>query len=136
MAATRGHYHVRDCILPLAHLADPCTALESVGLIPSAPSLRPADLLSSAAIPGRMAALDIGVTSPDAMGAGDDCCETTFARKRRDYSRFLREMEEEQGHYRRQRHHVIRLPVIAALSHLWVRAPAEAKFGVIDGVTE
>ena len=44
-----------------------------------------------------MAALDIGVTSLDAMGAGDDCCETMFARKRRDYSRFLREMEEEQG---------------------------------------
>lgn len=50
--ATKGHYHVRDEMLCLAHLADPSTTPEAIGLIPSAPALRLADLLTSAAIPG------------------------------------------------------------------------------------
>ena len=59
--ATRGHYGVRDEVLKLAHLADPSSATEALGLIPSAPALRPADILTSAALPGRLAALDIGL---------------------------------------------------------------------------
>ena len=94
--ATTGHYDVRNAILPLAHLADSSTSLEPLGLIPSHPSLRPADLLCSAAYPGRLAALDVGVTSPDASGAGDDCCENMYQRKRGDYRQHLKELEIDQ----------------------------------------
>ena len=80
-AATKDHYNVRDATLPLTHLADPSAAVEATGLIPSAPALRPADILTSAALPGRLAALDIGISSPDAAGAGDDCCAAMFQRK-------------------------------------------------------
>ena len=91
--ATKGHYNVRDAVLPLAHLADSSTAVEAPGLIPSAPALRPTDLLVSAAIPGRLAALDIGIISPDAAHAGDDCCQAMFARKKGDYLLWLSELE-------------------------------------------
>ena len=77
---------MRDETLVLVHLADPAASVETVGLIPSAPALRPADSFTSAAIPGRLAALDIGVTSPDAAGAGDDCCDAMYRRKRADYA--------------------------------------------------
>lgn len=94
--ATKGHYAVRDEILPLAHLADPSTTIETLGLIPSAPTLRPADILSSAALPGRLAALDIGVCCPDASGAGEDCCANMYDRKRKDYKPHLVELEVQQ----------------------------------------
>ena len=84
---------MRDAVLVLAHLADPTAAVESIGLIPSAPALRPADILTSAALPGRMAALDIGVTNPDAAGAGDDCCDAMYNKKRADYAAYLPELE-------------------------------------------
>ena len=74
--ATKGHYECRDCVLELAHLADPRAEAETRGLIDSSPSLRPADVLSAAVFPGRLAALDVGVTSPDRSGLGDDCCES------------------------------------------------------------
>ena len=73
------------------------TALETVGLIPSAPTLRPADLLNSAAVPGRLAALDVGIISPDANNAGEDCCQSMFARKRHDYAKYLDELEQREG---------------------------------------
>ena len=84
---------MRDAALVLAHLADPTAAVETLGLIPSAPALRPADILTSAALPGRMAALDIGVTSPDAAGAGDGCCDAMYNRKRADYAAHLPDLE-------------------------------------------
>ena len=93
--ATRGHYSVRDAVLPLAHLADPRTSVEPRGLVPSAQALRPADILSSAALPGRLTALDIGIASPDASGAGDDCCDAMFQRKRYTYRNYLHELENE-----------------------------------------
>ena len=74
--ATRGHNGIRDVVLNLSHLSDSCARPEVLNLIPSHATLRPADILTSAALPGRLAALDIGVTSPDCAGAGDDCCET------------------------------------------------------------
>lgn len=64
-----------------------------MGLIPSVPTLRPADILTSAALPGRLAALDIGVTSPEAAGAGDDCCEAMARRKRCDYQMHFAELD-------------------------------------------
>ena len=71
--STRGHNGVRDQLLGLATLGDPCSVCEPPGLVPSRPGLRPADILSSAAF-ARQAALDVGVASPDAAGAGDDAC--------------------------------------------------------------
>ena len=56
------------------------------------PSLRPADVLTSAAIPGRLAALDVGVASPDAAGAGDDCAQAMFVTKRGTYAAHLGEL--------------------------------------------
>ena len=38
------------------------------------------DILTSAALPGRLAALDIGITSPDAARAGVDCCHAMYCR--------------------------------------------------------
>ena len=92
--ATRGHNCVRDAVLQLSHLADPCARTEVLNLIPSHPALRPADILTSAAYPGRLAALDIGISSPDSSGAGDDCCEAMRAKKVRDYADHLEELEE------------------------------------------
>lgn len=86
--ATRGHYAVRDDILQLTHLADPSADTETSGLIDDAPLLRPADIFTSAAIPGRLAALDIAVTSPDCSGAGDDCCEAMYEKKKKKYEEF------------------------------------------------
>ena len=92
--ATRGHNKVRDVVLQLAHLADPSASSEPLNLIPSAPMLRPADVLTSAAFPGCLAALDIGVSSPDSSGAGDDCCESMRARKCNDYADYLLELQD------------------------------------------
>ena len=90
--STRGHYAVRDAVLPLVHLADPHVTLETPELIPNAPGLRPADLFSDSALPGGSAALDIGICSPDASGAGSDCCASMFARKREHYANHLDDM--------------------------------------------
>lgn len=63
-------------MLEVCHLADPSAETEIRNLFPDAPTLRPADIFTSAAFPGRMAALDIGICCPDANGAGLDCCDS------------------------------------------------------------
>lgn len=90
--ATKRHFDVRDVVLQLTHLADPRAGVEAPGLIPSAPALRPADILTSAAYPGRLAALDIGISSPEASGAGSDCCAAMFDKKVRNYGPHLAEL--------------------------------------------
>ncbi len=87
--STRGHNRVRDSTLQLVHAADPSAETEVTGLIPEAPSLRPADIFTMAAIPGCQAALDIGICSPDACGAGADCCESMFQSKMGTYREHL-----------------------------------------------
>ena len=42
-----------------------------------------------------MAALDIGIASPYATGAGPDCCEAGYQRKLHDYRQFLDELTSE-----------------------------------------
>ena len=79
---THGHYGARDKVFDLVQLADPTATTEVPELIPSNPALRPADIYTEAAIPGTRAALDIGICSPDASGAGLDCCESMHKRKR------------------------------------------------------
>jgi hypothetical protein len=90
--ATRGHYAVRDCVLHLAHLADPTAECEVPGLVASAPMLRPADVLTAAAFPGRLAALDVGVTSPHRPAAGDDACAAMHASKLAVYAPYSAEL--------------------------------------------
>ena len=67
--------------------------MEAVGLVPSQPDLRPADVLTRAAIPNRLAALDIGIKNPDATGAGADCVQTMHEDKLKYYSAVLPELE-------------------------------------------
>ena len=89
---THGHYDARDQLLLAVHLADPGATPEAPEIIASHPALRPADIFTSAAIPGGMAALDVGIASPDAAGAGDDCVETMWRRKRGAYAEHFDEM--------------------------------------------
>ena len=79
--ATRKHHAVRDVIFEFSKTADDATEREPQDLVPSRPGLRPADVLSSAAIPGRVAALDVGVASPFSPSAGTDAAAHMFARK-------------------------------------------------------
>ena len=81
--ATRGHYAVVRELVRGLKLADPSTTTEPRGL--TATQARPADILTSAAVPGRSAALDVCVASPNASHAGGDAAETAFRRKLRRY---------------------------------------------------
>ena len=63
--ATRGHNAVREQLHKVASGADPASETEPLGLIPSNPALRPADVFTSAAAPGRLSALDVGICSPE-----------------------------------------------------------------------
>ena len=74
--STRGHNEVRDCLLDFARLADSTSEPEVLGLIASAPGLRPADVLTKALGESQSTALDVGVAAPGAHGAGDDCTES------------------------------------------------------------
>jgi len=78
--STRGHNALRDTVFTFAKIADPSAELEPENLIPSRPRDRPADVLT-AAVPGCVAALDIGVASPAAAAAGDDAAEAMWRRK-------------------------------------------------------
>ena len=98
-ASTHGHNQVRDALLGLAALADGSAAVEPPGLVPSRPTLRPADLLTTAAF-GRLAALDVGVTCPDSAGSGSDACVAMHASKLHEYAGVLEELAEEGVQYR------------------------------------
>ena len=58
---------------------------------------QPADILTSAALPGCWAALDVGVTSPEAGGAGVDCCVAMHRSMRHAYVAHVHELEVVQG---------------------------------------
>jgi len=60
-------------------LADPAVTTEPRGL--TSTSSRPADILTIAAVPGRSAALDVCVASPNASIARGDAAAAAFARK-------------------------------------------------------
>ena len=68
-------------MLQLAHVAGSAADTEPLELTPKAPIPRPVDISSETAIPGCPTALDVGVTSPDCIGAGVDCCEAMFQTK-------------------------------------------------------
>ena len=60
---------------------------------PPAPTLRPADILTTAACTGRAAALDVGIASPDSSHAGVDCLETMHTDKVNKYAPYRLALE-------------------------------------------
>jgi hypothetical protein len=78
---TIGHNRIRDTVAMGLAMADPGTITEPLGLVPSRPELRPADILSRAGREDGLIACDIGVASPEAGGAGLDCLEAMRSRK-------------------------------------------------------
>ena len=98
--STRGHNGVRDAVFDLARLADPTAEKETLGLLDSAPGLRPADILTSAVSPGYVSSLDIGVAAVEARHAGNDCTEAMRLRKRAVYRPHLPALESEGIAYR------------------------------------
>ena len=85
--ATRGHYACVRALVEGFRLADPGVTTEPRGLADT--MARPADILTSAAVPGRGAALDVCVASPNAAGALGDAAAAAFRRKLRKYRRII-----------------------------------------------
>ncbi len=88
--ATRGHYACVRSLVEGLRLADPTVTTEPVGL--TSTSERPADILTSAAVPGRSAALDVCVASPNSASARGDAAAAAFRRKLRRYRQAIREL--------------------------------------------
>ena len=88
--ATRGHYAVVRSVVEGLRLADPTVTTEPRGL--TSTQARPADILTLAAVPGRSAALDVCVASPNAAGAQGDAAEAAFRRKLRRYRNEIPEL--------------------------------------------
>ena len=82
-------------VFDLARSCDASAESEPLGLIPSHPTLRPADILTSAAVSGRLAALDVGIVSPEATGSGLNCVNAMQATKRARYARHREELARE-----------------------------------------
>ena len=59
--STRGHNRVRDVIHEGFAAADAVANIEVLGFIPSHPDLLPADVLTSAAHPNKITAVDRGI---------------------------------------------------------------------------
>ena len=68
--STRGHNRVRNVVHAGCAVSDPGAAAEVQGLIPSAPTLRLADVLTSAAYETSVVALDVGIIALHALHAG------------------------------------------------------------------
>ena len=68
--------------------------MEAAGLVPSNPDLRPADILTRSAVPNTLTAVDVGVKSPEAAGAGDDCAQAMVEEKLRHYANVIPEREQ------------------------------------------
>ncbi len=85
--ATRGHYACVRALVEGFRLADPAVTTEPRGLTDT--MARPADILTNAAVPGRGAALDVCVASPNAAAALGDAADAAFRRKLRKYRRII-----------------------------------------------
>ena len=131
---TRGHNDVRDALLDFARLGDSTAEPEVLGLIASAPDLRPADVLTTALGGDQSTALDVSVAAPDAIGAGDDCTESKCRKKFDRYARFASELGEHQIVYRPVvwscfgREHADTSSVMIALAHRAARRRGLADF--------
>ena len=89
--ATRGHYACVRSLVEGFRLADPSVATEARGL--TSTQARPADILTTAAVPGRSAALDVCIASPNAAAAQGDAAEAAFRRKLRHYRHIIPELQ-------------------------------------------
>ena len=90
--ANTGHNHVRDSLFDLVRLADSTAETEALGLLCTAPSLRPADILTSAVPGAALHALDVTVAAPLAQAAGRDPCISAERRKSDRYRPFFAEL--------------------------------------------
>ena len=81
--STLGHNRLARQLAEAFRAVDPGTEVEPAGLIPAL--LRPADVLSGAWGAG-LTAFDVGIASPDAMGAGKDLAEAMLQRKMAKYA--------------------------------------------------
>ena len=88
--STKGHYAVVGAMVEGLKLADAGVVTEPPGL--TCTSMRPADILTTAALPGRSAALDVTVASPEASHAGVDAAETAVRAKYRKYRHLIPEL--------------------------------------------
>jgi hypothetical protein len=89
--ATRGHYTCVRAVVGGLRLADPAVTTEPQGL--TSTQSRPADILTIAAVPGRSAALDVCIASPNAAAAAGDAAQAAFRRKLRRYRREIPELQ-------------------------------------------
>ena len=88
--ATRGHYACVRAVVNGLKLADPSVTTEPRGL--TTLTSRPADIFTTAAVPGRSAALDVCIASPNAAAAAGDAAQAAFSRKLRRYRSEIREL--------------------------------------------
>jgi hypothetical protein len=88
--ATRGHYACVRALVDGFRLADPTVTTEARGLTTT--QARPADILTTAAVPGRSAALDVCVASPNAAAAQGDAADAAFRRKLHFYRHIIPEL--------------------------------------------
>ena len=92
--STRGHNWVCNSLLHLSSLSDSSSVAEPRGLVPSRPTLRPADIFTTTAF-GSGAAVDVSIVSPDGEGAGADACQAAADGKMKKYGEVLAELREE-----------------------------------------
>jgi hypothetical protein len=75
---------VRNIVHEFSLIADASAEREPLGLVPELPTLRPADILTSAALDGCTAALDVGITASGASETDADPAETMHNKKARE----------------------------------------------------
>ena len=84
---------VRDELRNIDLTVDSTAEAEPEGLIASHPRLRPPDVLTGAFHNGHLAAVDVGVISPSAAGAGSNCVVTMHDRKTEGMQPFADQLE-------------------------------------------
>jgi hypothetical protein len=84
---------VRDVLAAAFAAGDAATECEVQGLIPSAPTLRPADILTRAGHERFLAAVDVMVKAPATAGVEGDCTELGKREKLNNYGPYLDELE-------------------------------------------
>ena len=85
--STRGHDAVVAAVADGMVLADAGLQTEVRGLVTTGE--RPADILTTGALPGTKTALDITIAAQDAIHAGLDACRSAYGRKMRNHSHLL-----------------------------------------------
>ena len=85
--STKGHYAVVRSVVDGMSVVDPCIQTEVRNLVNTTD--RPADILTWAALPGKLTAIDVTIASQDAVQAGPDCCAAAYRRKVRRYASIL-----------------------------------------------